>query len=309
MQQNKHLQLFLLATMLVLVGAGYISSPMALLAGFLIALLVGNAYKEQTKKAIQYLLKLAVIGLGFGISLEAAIATSIDGFLITLLSILLTLMLGLALIRLLGIDKKLGFLLTSGTSICGGSAIAAVAPIIRAENWSVTLAIGIVFLLNAIALLIFPPIGHFLDLTQEQFGLWCAIAIHDTSSVVGAALDYGDRALEIATTVKLARTLWIIPLSLFAAFLFKTEGQKIKFPIFIIGFIFAIFINTYALLPPSASSALFFLAKKCLLFTLCLVGMSISIQDLKSNGWRPVLFALFLWLFISVFSLLYIKVM
>ena len=219
---------------------GVINSPTALLLGFAYTLVFNNPFKAYSHMAIQYFLKIAVVGLGFGMFIKETLAAGKAGFSLTFFSILLTISLGLLLSRALKIDLKLGHLITSGTSICGGSAIAAISPVIRANGKSISIALGVVFLLNSIALFVFPSIGHLLHLTQEQFGLWCAVAIHDTSSVVGAALEYGEEALSIATTVKLSRTLWIIPLSIFSMFIFKTKGEKIKIPYFIILFILAI---------------------------------------------------------------------
>ncbi len=285
---------------------GYISSPFALILGFLLTLLLGNPFPEQTKKATQLLLKLSVIGLGFGMSLSETIQTSKEGFTLTALSIFLTIGLGLGLIKLFKIDKKLGFLITSGTAICGGSAIAAISPIIKAHHKTISIAIGVVFFLNSIALFVFPSLGHLFQLSQEQFGLWCAVAIHDTSSVVGAALEYGDEALQIATTVKLARTLWIIPLSFFAMLLFKSSNQKIKIPYFIIGFIIAMLLNSYQVVPENFSINIVNLSKKLLVVTLFLVGLNLTLKDLKENGIKPIGFATVLWVFISIFSLLFI---
>ena len=204
---------------------GIINSPTALLLGFVYTLVFNNPFKAYSHKAIHYFLKISVVGLGFGMFIKETLETSKEGLSLTIYSILLTVTLGLLLTRVLKLDLKLGHLITSGTAICGGSAIAAISPVIKAKSKTISIALGIVFLLNSIALFVFPTVGHFLDLTQEQFGLWCAIAIHDTSSVVGAALGYGDEALRIATTVKLSRTLWIIPLSIFSMFLFKTKGE------------------------------------------------------------------------------------
>lgn len=285
---------------------GYINSPTALLTGFLFAILLQNPFEQYSKKAIQYFLKIAVVGLGFGMYIHETIENSIDGLSITFYSIVLTVSLGLMLSKLMKLDFKLGHLITSGTSICGGSAIAAISPIIKADSKIISIAIGIVFTLNSIALFIFPSIGHFFQLTQAQFGLWAAVAIHDTSSVVGAALEYGEEALRIATTVKLSRTLWIIPLSIFSMFLFKTKGEKIKIPLFILFFIMAIIINSYHLLPTEVSNFIVLASKRLLVLTLFLVGTTISIKDLKSTGIKAVIFGLSLWLFISIFSLLYI---
>lgn len=286
--------------------SGIINSPMALLSGFLFTLIFKNPFKMQCQKAIHYLLKIAVVGLGFGMYIKETLQTSKDGLSLTFYSILLTVSLGIVLTRFLKVDKKLGHLVTSGTSICGGSAIAAIAPVIRANSESISIALGIVFLLNSIALFIFPGIGHLFHLSQHQFGLWAAIAIHDTSSVVGAALEYGEEALRIATTVKLSRTLWIIPLSIFSMFLFRTKGEKIKIPYFIGLFIAAIFINSYHLLPENITGGIVFISKRLLLLTLFLVGTTISITDLKATGFKPVLLAVLLWVFISVFTLFYI---
>lgn len=285
---------------------GLINSPVALLLGFFFTLFFQNPLKKFTSKAISYLLKISIVGLGFGMFIKETLETSKDSILLTFLSILLTISLGLFLSHIFRLDKKLGHLITSGTAICGGSAIAAVAPVIKAEGKVISIALGIVFLLNSIALFVFPVIGHALDMSQSQFGLWCAIAIHDTSSVVGAALGYGDEALRIATTVKLSRTLWIIPLSILSMFLFKTKGEKIKIPYFILLFIIAILINSAHLIPTSITTLVVLIAKRLLVVTLFLVGATISISDLKKTGIKPLLMAVILWVFISIFSLIYI---
>lgn len=285
---------------------GIINSPTALLLGFMYTIVFNNPFKQYSHKAIHYFLKISVVGIGFGMFIKETLETSKEGLSLTLYSILLTVTLGLLLTRLLKLDLKLGHLITSGTAICGGSAIAAISPVIKAKSKTISIALGIVFLLNSIALFVFPAIGHFLNLTQEQFGLWCAIAIHDTSSVVGAALGYGDEALRIATTVKLSRTLWIIPLSIFSMFLFKTKGERIKIPYFIVLFVIAIIINSYHILPETATNFIVLMAKRLLIITLFLVGSTISVKDLKSTGMKPILLALTLWIFISIFSLIYI---
>ncbi len=303
----KHiLQIIIFIAIITLAALNYISSPVALLLGFFFTLFLGNPFPTQIKKAISYLLKISVIGLGFGMSVTETIKTSKDGFLLTALSIFLTVGLSLLLIKLLKLDKKLGFLMTSGTAICGGSAIAAIAPIIKANGKTISMAIGVVFLLNSIALFIFPSIGHLFALTQDQFGLWSAVAIHDTSSVVGASLEYGDQALQVATTVKLARTLWIIPLSIIAMVIFKSKGQKIKVPFFILGFIAAMLLNSYGWVPEMVSFHIVDGAKRLLVITLFLVGTSLTVKDLKSSGIKPVLFSSILWVFISIFSLIFV---
>jgi uncharacterized integral membrane protein (TIGR00698 family) len=270
------------------------------------ALIFKNPFLSLSRKGIGYFLKIAIVGLGFGMSLAQTITTSKDGLLLTTTSILLTIGLGTFLAKRLKIDLKLGHLITSGTAICGGSAIAAIAPVIKAKSHVISMALGLVFLLNSIALFVFPPIGQFLELSQEQFGTWCAVAIHDTSSVVGAALTYGDEALRIATTIKLSRTLWIIPLSVFSIIAFKSKGEKIEMPYFILLFIAAIFINSYELLPHALTSALVLYSKRLLVATLFLVGSTISVKDLKATGFKPALLAITLWVFISFFSLWYV---
>ena len=303
---KKALQALLFVIIIVLAFVGKVSSPLALILGFLFTLSLGNPFPEYSKKAIQYFLKLSVIGLGFGMSVLETIQISKDGFLITALSILLTISLGLLFIKLFNIEKKLGFLIASGTSICGGSAIAAISPVIDADHKTISMSIGVIFLLNSIALLIFPTLGHFFDLTKTQFGVWAAIAIHDTSSVVGAALEYGNKALQVATTVKLARTLWIIPLSFFAILLFKTKTQKVKIPFFILGFIIAMILNSYHVVPEVVSTSIVSFSKKLLIVTLFLVGANLTISDLKNTGLKPLFFSVLLWIIISAFSLIFI---
>lgn len=291
---------------IILALSGFITSPMALILGFVFASVFENPFMAQTRKGINYLLKIAIVGLGFGMELVETIKTSKDGFTLTFLSIVLTLVLGMLLIKLLKVDRKLGHLISSGTAICGGSAIAAISPIIKADAKTISIALAVVFFLNSVALLVFPTLGHFFEMTQNQFGLWSAIAIHDTSSVVGAALEYGDEALQTATTVKLARTLWIIPLSIFSMFLFKVKGEKIKVPYFILIFIGVIILNSFVNIPSFISENIVLISKRLLVLTLFLVGTTISFKDLKSIGIKPILFAVILWVSISIFSLVYI---
>lgn len=297
-------KLYLFTALVILFGVD--NSASALLMGFIFSFLFKNPFKFYIPKAIHYFLKISVIGLGFSMLIKETIETSKESFSLIFYAIILTVSLGLLLSRLLKMDLKLGHLITSGTSICGGSAIAAIAPVIKANGKSISIALGIIFLLNSIALLIFPKIGQLLNLSQKEFGLWCAIAIHDTSSVVGATIGYGQEALRIGTTVKLLRTLWIIPLTVFSMFLFKTKGEKIKFPYFILLFLLAIFINSSHILPTSATSLIVLYSKRLLILTLFLVGSTFSITDLKSTGLPPILLAISLWLFISIFSLIYI---
>ena len=303
---KSHISKVIFFILIIVALLGFVSSPIALLSGFIFTFIFSNPFLKETQKTIQILLKVAVVGLGFGMFIKETLETSKEGLSLTFYSIVLTVTLGIFLTRLLKLDRKLGHLITSGTAICGGSAIAAISPVIKADGKTISMALGVVFLLNSIALLIFPPIGHFFNLTQDQFGLWAAIAIHDTSSVVGAAMSYGDEALRIATTVKLSRTLWIIPLSIFSMFLFKTKGQKIKIPYFIGLFILAIIINSYDILPTVITSSIVLISKRLLIVTLFLVGSTISIKDLKQTGFRPIVLAMSLWIFISIFSLIFI---
>lgn len=293
-------------TLVILILFGIINSGVALVLGFLSSVFLENPFKKYTHTLVSVLLKIAVIGLGFGMFIKETIKVSGEGLHLTLLSIVLTVGLGLLLTRLLNLDFKLGHLITSGTSICGGSAIAAIAPVIKAEARIISMALGVVFFLNALALFIFPSIGHWFHLSQHQFGMWCAIAIHDTSSVVGAAMSYGDEALKIATTVKLSRTLWIIPMAIFSMFYFRTKKEKIKFPYFILLFIGAIIANSYHIIPAELSHNIVLVSKRLLVFSLFVVGSTISLKDLKKAGTKPLVLALFLWTFISVFSLAFI---
>ncbi len=289
---------------MILCILGYISSPVALVGGFLFSYFLGNPFLTLNSKAVNWLLKIAVVGLGFGMNLKETLAAGQDGFLLTVFSIIATLVVGYGLGRLLKMKRKTSHLISSGTAICGGSAIAAVAPVINASEKDISISLGVIFLLNSIALIIFPPIGHLLELTQHQFGLWCAIAIHDTSSVVGAAYTFGEEALKVATTVKLARALWIIPLSLFSVFLFKGKGKSVKIPYFIFFFILAIILNSYLPVPQFLTTGITNVSKSLLVLTLFLIGAGLSLDKIKSAGWKPMILGVSLWIFISIGALL-----
>lgn len=285
---------------------GLLNGATALVLGVGFSICCEVPFKKYSPVGIQFLLKLAVIGLGFGMNLTETIATTSTSFKLTFFSVITTICVGLLLSKYLKIDKKLGHLITSGTTICGGSAIAAVSPVIQASSKTISIALGLVFLLNSIALLVFPLLGHYLNLSQHDFGLWCAIAIHDTSSVIGAAISYGDEALEIATTVKLSRTLWIIPLSIFSVFVFKTSINKIRFPYFILLFIGAVISTDFEVVSEGTTLLLVLLSKRILVLTLFLVGTSISVKEVRTTGYKPLVLAVALWMFIAVFSLTYI---
>ena len=289
----------------------FITPPIALFLGLAFALICGKAYPAFNKKMSKKLLQYSVIGLGFGMNLQASLASGAEGMAFTIVSVVGTMLIGWFVGRkLLKMEQNTSYLISSGTAICGGSAIAAVGPVIKAKETEMSVALGTIFILNAIALFIFPIIGHSLGLTQEQFGLWAAIAIHDTSSVVGAGAAYGEEALEIATTVKLTRALWIIPLALATSFIFKTKGQKISIPWFILWFVVAMIINTYILSLSEAGMMIgeFIngLARKALTLTLFFIGASLSIDTLKAVGIKPLIQGILLWIIISLSTLAYI---
>jgi len=270
----------------------------------------GNPFVAFNHIAITYLLQFSVIGLGFGMNATAAISAGKEGFLLTIFSIFSTLILGTFLGKWLKTDKKTSHLISCGTAICGGSAIAAISPVIKSNENQTSIALGVIFILNSIALFVFPIIGHQLDLSQKEFGLWCAIAIHDTSSVVGAANKYGAEALQIATTVKLARALWIIPISLLTAVIFKNKSQKIKIPYFIGLFILAMLFNSYVPQTAIVSPYIVNIAKIGLTITLFLIGATLNINTLKAVGVKPLLQGVFLWIFIAglgLASILYLN--
>jgi uncharacterized integral membrane protein (TIGR00698 family) len=279
---------------------------MALVLGFVFVFLFGHPFEELNSKAVKILLKVAVVGLGFGMNITETLEAGKDGFLLTISSIVLTLVMGYLIGRKLNMDKRTSHLLSSGTAICGGSAIAAVAPVINATEKDMSVSLGVVFLLNSLALIIFPFLGSFFELTQHQFGLWAAIAIHDTSSVVGAAYAYGNEALQIATTVKLARALWIIPLSFVSLYLFKGKGKSVKIPWFIFLFIIAILLNTYLAIPLELTSGITNTSKSILVLTLFLIGAGLSVDKIKSAGIKSIVLGVSLWVAISVLSLLVI---
>ncbi|QNH62965.1 YeiH family protein [Hymenobacter sediminicola] len=279
------------------------SPPLALALGLLVALAIGNPFPAQSKRYTSKLLQWSVVGLGFGMNAQQALQAGCEGLLFSVASIVGTLTLGYFVGRWLGIDRKTSHLISSGTAICGGSAIAAVGPVLRAEEGQMSVALGTVFILNSVALFLFPAIGHGLHLSQNQFGLWAAIAIHDTSSVVGAASHYGSEALQIATTIKLARALWIIPVALGTAFLFKTPGAKIKLPYFILGFIGAMLLNTYVPALKPLAPYVVQLSKIGLTLTLFLIGAGLSAPVLRSVGVRPFVQGVLLWIIISSASL------
>lgn len=280
------------------------SPAIALLCGLLIAQVIGHPYAHLNHKATHWLLQASVVGLGFGMNLHSVMQAGKQGVVITIITIACTFIVGILLGKWFGIEKKIAYLITSGTAICGGSAIAAISPVIKAEEKHISVALGCVFILNAAALFIFPAVGHYFKLTQTQFGLWCAIAIHDTSSVVAASGKYGAQALAIATTVKLARALWIMPVAIISSIIFKNKSSKIAVPYFIVLFVIALLLNTYVAQLHVINQYLMLIAKSGLTLTLFLIGAGLSRKMISSVGARPFLQGVLLWLFISIIGLI-----
>ena len=284
----------------------WISPPIALFLGLAFALTLGSPFPVFNKKASKYLLQIAVIGLGFGMNLHESLKAGTDGILFTIISVVSVIIIGILVGKFYKVDKVTSYLISSGTAICGGSAIAAVGPIVRADESQMSVSLATVFVLNAIALFIFPTIGHWLNLSQIQFGTWAAIAIHDTSSVVGAGSAYGEEALKVATTVKLTRALWIIPLSIFTTFYFKSKGDKLYIPWFILFFIIAMLLNTYLNIPTKITSSIVAVSRQCLTLTLFFIGAGLSRKTLQNVGSKPLLLGISLWIFIGLVSLAFI---
>jgi len=300
---------------LLVAASGTITPPIALALGILFGFTVEHPFPSESNSLAKLLLQLSVIALGFGMNLKQVMHAGRSGFVYTALSISAAIALGLLLGKLFRVGGKASFLITVGTAICGGSAIAAVAPITDASEEEISVSMGTVFLLNSVALLIFPVIGYACHLSQERFGLWAALAIHDTSSVVGAAAKYGNEALAIGTTVKLARALWIVPVSLLtAAFAAGLTGNprgartrvQIKIPWFILFFCVAAAINTYQPRFASTYGTLSHLGKIGLTATLFLIGTSLSPRTVRQVGIRPFLQGVALWIVVACASLLLI---
>ena len=285
------------------------SPPLALLIGLVVALTVGNPFPSLKGRPTKILLQSSVVLLGFGMNLQTVYRAGRQGILFTIASIFGTLLLGYLVGRLLNVGEKTSALISSGTAICGGSAIAAVGPVIHASDEEMSVSLGTVFVLNSVALFLFPVIGHLLSLSQSQFGTWSAIAIHDTSSVVGAASVYGAEELGVATTIKLARALWIAPVSLLFLYIYRGKSEEKKgtftIPWFIAFFLMAVIVRSYSasVVQPSIFDALVNLAKAGMTVTLFFIGSSLSRKTLKAVGVRPLLLGVMLWIFISVISL------
>lgn len=287
---------------LIVAASGLISPPIALLAGLSYGFTLAHPFHVESKRLAKFLLQASVVALGFGMNLQEVSHAGRSGFLYTAASITVAMLLGLGLGELIQVGQKPAFLISAGTAICGGSAIAAVGPIANANEEEMAVSLGAVFILNSVALFLFPVVGYALHLSQSQFGLWSALAIHDTSSVVGATAKYGPAALAVGTTVKLARALWIVPLSFVTALALKSKA-RIQWPWFILLFVAAALLNT--LLPAfnTAFGTLNHLGKIGLTVTLFLIGTGLNKETLKSVGFRPLLQGLILWIIVGTGSL------
>ena len=302
--QNLTKLVFFLALMFVI--SPWASPPIALAVGLAFGLFLQHPYAKQTKSLSKTLLQVCVVGLGFGMNLHQVIRAGRSGFVYTALGIAATLALGMALGKWLKVAETNSLLISVGTAICGGSAIAAVGPVAGAKDEEMSVSLGTVFILNSVALLIFPAIGLAVGLSESQFGLWAALAIHDTRSVVGASSKYGATALAVGTTVKLARALWIVPLTLGTAF-WKRHEARIQWPWFILFFCLAAVVNTYLPAGAPAYQWIYKLARIGLTVTLFLIGCGISKATLKKVGARPLIQGVVLWLIVGVLSLLLIR--
>jgi uncharacterized integral membrane protein (TIGR00698 family) len=286
----------------ILAASGLVSPPVALLGGLIYGLLLAHPYEAESRNLTKFLLQASVVALGFGMNLHEVLHAGRSGFVYTALSIAAAMLLGLGLGFILKVAEKPSFLISAGTAICGGSAIAAVGPIIGASDEEMAVSLGTVFILNSVALFLFPPVGWALHISESQFGLWSALAIHDTSSVVGATAKYGPTALAIGTTIKLARALWIVPLSVGTAAVLRSKA-RIQWPWFILFFCLAALLNT--LLPQFnvAFGALSHMGRLGLTVTLFLIGASLNKETLKRVGIRPLLQGVTLWLIVGAGTL------
>lgn len=291
-----------------------ISPPVALFVGLIFALCFGAPCQKFNKKLSKQLLQASVVGLGFGMNLVQSLKSGAEGMLFTIISVALVMIIGVWLGRRMRIEQKTSYLISSGTAICGGSAIAAVGGVLKANENQMAVSLGVVFILNAIALFVFPPIGRMLGMSDGQFGTWAAIAIHDTSSVVGAGQAYSATACEIATLVKCTRALWIIPLAFFTAYLYRNDASatgktKVAVPWFIVLFVVAMVVNTYT--PDSLTSTMqpiyqgiAMLAKRMMTVVLFAIGAGLSLKVVRQVGLRPLVLAVVLWIVIGIGSLL-----
>src|SRR6202521_4242083 len=292
--------------LLFLSCSGMISPPIALTAGIFFGLTFPHPFLERSRTTARFLLQVSVVALGFGMNLHEVLQAGRSGFVYTAVGISFALIVGLAIGKILRVRNNSSYLITTGTAICGGSAMAAIGPILRADDEQMAVSLGTVFILNSIALLIFPPIGNALHLTPSQFGLWAALAIHDTRSVVGAAAKYGAQALVVGTTVKLARALWIVPLALVTAAV-KHSKTRVPLPWFILFFCLAAVVNTYIPAFANFDGWAFSAGRLGLTATLFLIGTGISLATVKRVGWRPLLQGVLLWIMVATVTLYLIR--
>lgn len=290
--------------LLLIVAATPLAGPASALAGGIVFSLLfsGSPWPKQTSVWSKRLLQLSVVGLGFGVSLLEVWQAGREAVIYTPVGILLTVLLGRGLGRLLRIPATTSSLISFGTAICGGSAIAAMAPVLKAKDEETAVSLATVFSLNALALLAFPPIGHLFGMSERQFGVWAALAIHDTSSVVGASAAFGGAALAIGTTVKLARAIWISPCVLVASRITKGDG-KAQLPLFIVGFIAAAAIRSVLPAGEPVWHGLHLVARQGLVVTLFLVGTGLTREVLRRVGIRPLLQGFLLWILVSAVTL------
>ena len=281
----------------------WITSWISLVLGIVFAIILGNPYDGKTGNLTNSLLKISVVGIGFGYPISSISELSITEFSFVIIFIFLTLILGFIIGRIINVDRKIADLITSGTAICGASAIAAVASTIKANEKQISISLGTVFILSASALIIYPIIGNYLDLTQHQFGIWAGLSVHDTASAIGVAQDFGTEALKTATIVKLAKVLFIVPLVFLCTYLYKDGNKKFAFPFFIIFFLIAMFLNS--MFPDfNGFGTIKEFGKKGLQISLFLIGVNLSIKNFKTIGIKPFLLGLLIWLFLCLSSLL-----
>ncbi len=291
----------------------WVNSSLALLLGLMTALSFGNPFSNHSKKLTKRFLAIAIVGMGFGVNLSAVTKAGMDGFFFTICGLSITMLLGWLIGRALKTPPATSLLINVGTAICGGSAIAAVSSALSSDDDDTSVSLGVVFILNACALILFPIIGHWLNLSQDQFGLWSALAIHDTSSVVGATMQYGARALEVGTTVKLLRALWIVPLTFIIAKIYfrsgrtLTEKKPVQHPWFILGFVLASAFVTYWPQWQPLGHQVEWLARRLLVITLFLIGTNLSRATLKKVGLKPLVHAVVLWLLVACGNLIAVR--
>lgn len=301
--------MYVLLILLMLIPVSYftdmdepVSPAFALLLGLLFAFTFENPFPKFNKKTSKYLLQASVVGYGFSMNLHESLKSGAEGMTFTIVSVVGVMLIGVMVGYWMHIERKTAYLISSGTAICGGSAIAAVGPVVKADDNQMGVALGVIFILNALALFVFPLLGRLAGMSETQFGTWAAIAIHDTSSVVGAGDAFGPKALEVATLIKLTRALWIIPLALVTMLIFRDKTAKISIPWFIFLFILAMIVNTYGELPVAVGKSMAFWAKKGMVITLFLIGASLSLKSVREVGVKPLLLAVLLWVVIGVSS-------